>query len=344
MIPYNMPYKSPLFYVLYFLLLMTVGADAVPVGTQEIEFAIPNSDRTLVAEIYYPAESGQGSKFIAQGIWQRREFTRNAPLPSQEKPYPLVIFSHGFQGNRFGHAWLAEALVDEGFIVAAIDHTHNTSYEHSAEFIYTSMWQRPLDMSALLDYLLQDPYWSKGINEKKISAGGFSLGGLTALWLTGIEGDPHAFKAAMASYISAEWPESIKKRAALVDWEQAARAYYDPRIRAVFSLAPDLGQGFTPLGLSKAKVPTLIIVGSEDSITPPAQNAAFYAAHMKNTEFMTIKGAGHMSFLNMCSERGKIMTPDLCRDFSHDRAKLHKQASVRIIAFLKQNLLHPEGE
>ena len=65
----------------------------------------------------------------------------------------LLFFSHGFQGDRFGNSWIAEALVNKGYIVVMIDHTFNTSYDHSDLFIYTSMWQRPLDMSELLTYL-----------------------------------------------------------------------------------------------------------------------------------------------------------------------------------------------
>jgi len=322
---------------LLFALICTGSlASATPIGTQEVTFVIPNSDRTLVGELYYPTEMGEDSKSITQGIWQRRDFTRNAALAPQEKPYPLVIFSHGWQGNRFGHAWLAESLVDEGYIVAAIDHTHNTSYEYSGEFIYTSMWQRPLDMSALIDYLLQHPYWSEVIDEKKIAAGGFSLGGLTALWMTGIEGDPQAFKEAMQPYALDDWPESVQKRASVVDWNKAARSYDDPRVRSVFSISPDLGKGFEPEGLAKAKIPTLILVGTEDPITPPAENAAFYAVHMKNAELITIEGAGHMDFLNTCSPNGKKMTPHLCHNFSKDRSLVHKEALENIIKFLRK--------
>ena len=329
--------KSLISYIFSLILLMTCFADARPVGTQEIEFTIPSSDRTLVAEIYYPTESGQEAKSITQGIRQRREFARNAPLSPQGKPYPLVIFSHGWQGDRFGHAWLAETLVDAGYIVAMIDHAHNTSYENSAEFIYTSMWQRPLDMSAFLDYLLQHPDWSEVIDDKRIAAGGFSLGGLTALWLAGIQGDPQAFKGAIQTYALDDWPESVKKRAAVVDWDKAARSYFDPRIRTAFALSPDLGQGFKPFGLSKVTVPVLIIAGTQDFVTPFSENAAFYAAHINGAELLKIKGAGHFIFLNTCSLLGRKMTPHLCQDSSQYRLKIHKEVATKIIEFLKKS-------
>ncbi len=50
-------------------------------------------------------------------------------------------------------------------------------------------------MSELLTYLLQHPQWGVVIDKNKIVAAGFSLGGLTALWLGGIEADKELFKS-----------------------------------------------------------------------------------------------------------------------------------------------------
>jgi len=46
--------------------------------------------------------------------------------------------------------------------------------------------------------------------------------------------------------------------------------------------------------LERIEVPALIICGSEDQITPPAQAEAMHRA-IKNSELRTIKGAGHLS-------------------------------------------------
>ncbi len=301
---------------------------------------IPGSDRSIVARIYYPTANGKTTKSVSHGIWKIRASADNTPLAPQKDPYPLVVFSHGWQGDRFGNSWIAEALVDAGYIVAMIDHTHNTSYEHSDEFVYTSVWQRPLDLSALLDHLLQHPTWSQCIDKNKIAAGGFSLGGLTALWLTGIEGDVNAFKDAMQRYARwADWPVSVKKRASSVDWTKATRSYYDPRIKAVFAMAPDLGKGFTPEGLKKAQIPVLLIVGDQDTITPAQINAEFYGSHIKGAELLTIKKTGHYTFLNTCSSVGRAITPHLCNDAgSVSRAIAHEKAAARIKTFLKAKL------
>jgi predicted dienelactone hydrolase len=320
-------------------MLTASSSEAKYLGTKEIEFVIPGSDRLVVAEIYYPTVNGTTSKNIAHGIWERRAYTKDAPLAPQRESYPLVIFSHGWRGDRYGNSWIAEALVDEGYIVAMIDHSHNNSYEHSDEFMYTSVWQRPLDLSALLDYLFQHPTWARFIDKNRIAIGGFSLGGLTALWTAGIEGDADAFKEAMQPYARwSDWPQSVKKRASEVDWTKASRSYYDSRVKAVFAISPDLGRGFKPAGLEKARVPVLLIVGDHDSITPSAANAGFYHSHIKNSKLWIIKKAGHYTFLNSCSSLGLKITPHLCKNDSPSRFETHKEAAAKIITFLKDKL------
>jgi len=335
--------KYLLLFTVSFVMYLMAGfssSDAQSLGTQELEFIIPGTERHVVAEVYYPTEGKKDSKEVDHGIWKRRSYIKDAPLASQGIPYPLVIFSHGWQGDRFGNSWIAEALVDAGYVVVMIDHAHDNSYEHSDEFVYTSLWQRPLDLSALLDYLLKDPKWSQAIDKSRIAAGGFSFGGLTSLWLAGIEGDAKAYKEAMESEARwSDWPQSVKDRASKVDWTKAAKSYYDSRVKAVFSIAPALGKGFQPQGIQQAKVPILIIVGDKDRITPPDINADFFYSHLKNADLMTIKGAEHFTFMNSCSALGEAITPHLCQETpAISRFKAHKEAADKLIAFLKEKL------
>lgn len=313
--------------------------DANALGTQEISFTLPNSDREIITEIYYPIDEKINSKTIEHGIWHRKFYVKNAPLSNKSLTYPLVIFSHGWQGDRFGNSWIAESLVKEGYIVAMIEHTHNTSYEHSDLFLYTSMWQRPLDVSEFLTYLLNDKTWGKVINQEKIVAGGFSLGGLTSLWLSGIKADKDLFKNAMDHKYSRwnDWPEYAKEKANKVDWSYAQNLYYDKRIKAIFSIAPDLGEGFDKNGLKQSKIPSLIIVGTKDFITPAKVNAEFYAKNMNNSKVIIINDAEHFDFMNNCSKLGKKITPHLCNS-NLNRNKLQKQVSKQIVDFLSENL------
>lgn len=318
-------------------LFVPITASSWEVGTFETEFIIPNTERYLIAEIYYPTDHRPIKNHpIDQGIWVRGSYTRNATISNRVSSYPLIILSHGWHGDRFGHSWLAEALVKEGYIVAAIEHTHDTNYDSSDAFLYANMWQRPKDLSALLDHLLQHPRFEKTIDPSKIGAIGFSLGGLSVLWLSDIKASPDLFQQAMARYQRDDvWPQSTQEKMSQIDWRQAEQSYYDPRIKAIISLAPDLGQGFSEKGLQQAKTPALIIIGDRDSITPQKDNAAHYAAHMPQTSLITLNEAHHFTFMNSCSQLGESITPHLCGQESLEtRKNLHLEIFSHILNFL----------
>lgn len=321
--------------VLAWMIVCPLICNAYYTGMQEISFIIPNSSRALVAEIYYPTQENSKEKSAEHGTWIMKNFEENASLAPNNALHPLVVFSHGFQGDRFSSSWLAEKLVAQGYIVAMIDHTHNTNYEHDALFLYTNMWQRPKDISELLTFLLKHPRWETVLDKNRIAVAGFSLGGFTALWLGGIQANEQNFKMEMDAKYSrmADWPKSYQEKALKVDWKQATQSYYDDRIKAVVAIAPDLGQVFNDTGLGKMKLPTLLIVGDSDQITSEKDNASFYAKHIPNAQLITMKDVEHFSFLNQCSVLGQKILPQLCKD-SFKREEIHNYASENIVHFL----------
>ncbi|NCP62965.1 MAG: alpha/beta fold hydrolase [Alphaproteobacteria bacterium] len=324
--------------ILLGLMLYFVNAYA-SIGTQEISFISKSSRRILVAEVYYPTSCKVEKKKIPHGIWMRENYSKGQPCVNGKRKYPLVVFSHGFRGDRFGNSWIAEALVSKGYIVVMIDHTFNTSYEHSDLFLYTSMWQRPVDISELLTYLLESSQWGKIINKEKIAVAGFSLGGTTALWVGGIKADKDKFKQALDDKYSrwSDWPKYASENARAVDWNKAEHSYKDDRIKAVISIAPDLGEAFTAEGLKEMSVPTLIIVGDKDRITPKKQNAEFYSKSINRSELLVIEDADHFTFMNKCSSIGFKIAPYLSSS-DDKKASAHTLVIDRICDFLQGNL------
>lgn len=320
-------------------LIFTYMSAYASIGTQEISFLSKSSGRTIAAEIYYPTSCSIESKKVQHGIWLRENYSKSQCNLGTKISYPLIVFSHGFQGDRFGNSWLAEALTRMGYIVVMIDHTFNTSYDHSDLFIYTSMWQRPIDIKELLSHLLQHPKWSKVIDQNRIAAAGFSLGGTTSLWLGGIRANKDLFKKTLDNKYSrwADWPEYAAKKARSVDWSKAELSYKDERVKAVISIAPDLGAAFTSEGLKEMQVPTLIIVGDKDNITPKEQNAEFYSKNIKNAEIIVLANIEHFTFMNKCSPLGLKLTPYLC--LTEDRKDdTHKLTLNKIYDFLRKTL------
>ena len=121
---------------------------------------IPTYDRPLTVEVWYPAKPGTGQTEITayKDIFTRDGKTlanlygravRDALPEAGAAPYPLLIISHGYPGNRFLLSHLAENLASKGYIVASIDHKDST-YDDQGAFGSTLL-NRPLDILFVLD-------------------------------------------------------------------------------------------------------------------------------------------------------------------------------------------------
>lgn len=332
--------RSRIIAIVFLAIITIFNAQAKSLGVRTIAFTAPDSGLPMVADVFYPTDSLAPSE-SGKSVWVRKPFLREAPFEKTQKKYPLVIFSHGFQGDRLGNTWIAEDLVDAGYMVIALDHPNGNSYESSDEFTYTSLWQRPKDISTILDYVLADPQLEPYIDQNRIAVGGFSLGGFTALWLTGIIAVGESYKTAMDRYERPDvWSKPVLDRIAATDWSLATKSYRDPRVKAVFAIAPDLGGAFNAEGLQKAVIPTLIVVGDQDQVTPANTNARHYAKHLPKAEILVIHGASHFTFMNQCSAFGKMILPaKLCEGAGlSTQSESHKKAMKKILAFLEKEL------
>ena len=150
---------------------------------------MPVYDRRLTVEVWYPAAAG------AAGNGQYRVFTRDgktevtltgralrdAAPDRASGPYPLLIISHGYPGNRFLLSHLAENLASKGYVVASIDHTDST-YSDQAAFGSTLL-NRPLDQLFVLREMARlngaDPSGTlQGlVNAEQTGLIGYSMGG-----------------------------------------------------------------------------------------------------------------------------------------------------------------------
>jgi predicted dienelactone hydrolase len=63
------------------------------------------------------------------------EFFENLPIARGDRPFPVIIFSHGHQNNAIDYVYTLEALASFGFIVAAPDHLNNTQDDVRIDFI-----------------------------------------------------------------------------------------------------------------------------------------------------------------------------------------------------------------
>jgi len=81
--------------------------------------------------------------------------------------------------------WLASFLAAQGYVLAGVNHHGNTALESYTVQGFVCAWERAMDLTAVLDQLLQDPFFASRIDPRRIGAAGFSLGGYTVLALAG---------------------------------------------------------------------------------------------------------------------------------------------------------------
>jgi predicted dienelactone hydrolase len=274
-----------------------------------------------------------------------------APSP---KTFALVLLSHGTGGSAMQMAWLGTALARAGYVAVAIDHPGNTAAGTPTVQGFTLFWLRARELSMALDAALADPVLGPRIDRTRIGAAGFSLGGYTAIALAGARVDFAPALAACAKDSQAagcqgppEFPDlGVKMRALQQSDPSYANALAnsgvsvaDPRVRAVYAIAPAAGPFVTLDSLETIAVPVRIAYGSNDTVAPPPANAQRYAGAIPGSTVLEVPGAGHYTFLDVCTPLGVRAVPALCADAPGvDRSAIHARVAADAIEFFDRTL------
>jgi predicted dienelactone hydrolase len=304
--------------------------------------------RPLTTVIWYPVAPNQKFTFVFDSpktpVFFPIAVSPDAPPAPMPEKYPLVLLSHGAGSSALQMMWLGFHLASRGYVVAAINHHGNTAEEaHPFAQGATLVWERPKDLSAVLDRLLADPVFGTRIDTERIGAAGFSAGGYAVIALAGGRYSVDTFDAFCHSEqrdVTCEPPPGLPDAGArMVALRQAdlqvnesigrsGDSYRDARIQRVFAIAPTFGGAFTPRGLADVKVPVRIVVGEADAAAPLQTNAVRYAQLIPQAQLRTLPGkVGHQAFLATCTPHGQS-TIALCKDAKGvDRAQVHREVA-----------------
>ena len=257
------------------------------------EEAITRAPRMLHAEFWYPAAEGTApgtvyETVLRDGVTETRLHGRAArdAEASSEGPFPLVVISHGYPGNRFLMAHLAEALASRGFAMVAVDHTDST-YSDQAVFGST-LYNRPLDQAQVIEAMASDPEMAGLVDAGRAAVVGYSMGGYGALIFGGAGVSEAALNLPFAPVqgLLAEHLAGSENHEALID----------ERLRAVIAIGPwGMNAGFWDgAGLAGLRVPTLIMAGDQDEVSGYApMRAIFEGASGTTRHLLTFMNAGH---------------------------------------------------
>ena len=86
---------------------------------------------------------------------------------------------------------------------------------------------------------------------------------------------------------------------------RSGESYRDPRIRAVFAIAPALGMVLTRDSLRAMRLPVELVVGQADSVAPAADNATLLKSQIHGARETILPGVAHYTFLDTCTTEGK---------------------------------------
>jgi predicted dienelactone hydrolase len=320
-------------------------AQTTLLGERTFHFKDETRNRPLVTEVWYPTDDTLKASDRINGPFLRHYTVRDGRLPAGK--LPLVLLSHGTGGGRLTLEWLAQALAENGFIVAAVDHWGNT-YDNKIPKEFVSPWHRPMDMSFVLTALLADPAFGPVIDQNRIGATGFSLGGYTVLALAGAVVDyPTMLHASKTVYRKQmDLPEMPGLLPLLDDPDLQEQIKHIPvlkdnRIKAFFSISPGVGPGFvSPKQMADIQGPVYIIGSQSDSIAPVQSNAANLHRLIAGSGYYEFPGkTGHYVMLGETNDELKKEWPQgFSDDPSVDRHTVHLKVDSMAVKFFKANL------
>lgn len=282
----------------------SVLAEGYHTGLADLAIHEDVAGRPLEGFVWYPTAQNDGlAEHHTNPVWQGIEAVKDAtPL---EGRYPLVVLSHGMYGNAMNQTWLADALVGEGYIVAAINHPGTSTWLRDPEDA-RQMWERPRDVSRVIDHLLDDPAYATLVDPERIYMGGHSLGGFTAVALAG-----GRYDADKMDGFCAEQPDDlvcgIFERWQLAKTPQDVAALgadlSDPRISrfAIFDLGGT--QSFSQESLAGIDRPLLVIGAPRDiaGLDLDIESRALRDALPEATvTYMEPQSLSHFDFLGVC--------------------------------------------
>lgn len=308
-------------------------------GISTLNFYDEKRDRPLTTEIWYPVNPNTPAT-APNGVWLRCNEARNAPLSDAREKYPLIVLSHGSGGDRFNISWLAEVLAANGYIVAAVDHFGNT-WNNKIPECYAKPWDRPQDISFVLDELLNSSPFKDRIALNQIGFAGYSLGGATGIWIAGAQAstcDINQMKLVCEQeFCNLVTPDVIDK----IDFHCACQSFIDKRISAMFIMAPALGWLFDEESLQSIQIPIYIIAPEKDEVVPIDNNARIFAKKITRASLKVLSGdASHFIFLNQPTLMGKrFLDARYWKDPENiDREKIHQDLSHTAVIFFSKHL------
>lgn len=329
-------------------------------------FEIPDAERPLPISIWYPAQGTKEEEIIQyqDGLILLDGHAIEGGIPDLSNgPYPVVIFSHGSGGTRFQSIFLTEHLASYGFVVITLDHPGNTILDRISDpdgfgqKVFTNFALRPLDILRTIEFadgLAMGGPLSGMLDMDRLGISGHSFGGYTALAAVGAQLDlsgvgEFCTDAENSDSFFCNADNSVAVLASLRGIETPEDGIFpptsEPRIKAVALFAPASGLTLNPESVAAITIPSLVIVGSADTVTPAEQNANLTYSLLGSADktLMTLVNGGHYLLLEKCPPLAiSFGLFDQCSDDVWDMDRAHDLINHVTVAFFLAQLANDD--
>lgn len=334
---------------LAFTALTSPAAADVGFATRALE--VDHRDTAIQMHIWYPAQSGGVPEMLGRNaVFKGSPVTRDAS--PRQGTYPLVVLSHGSGGNAPNLSWIASALAERGMVVVGTNHPGTTSGD-SDPLQTVKLWERPADLTALIDAALAGLVPGIEVDDDAIGALGFSLGGYSVLTLAGASVSAAKYAAYCETHA---WQHDCLWLSnggvafdALAQDTRYEQSNADARVSVVVSVDPALSQAYRIESLHGIDATAqLINLGVGDAVYAGV-DAAHLAAHVEGAELVQVAQANHFSFLGECTFKGPYIIrmageDPICDEVGNrSRADIHHELKQTIGDFFDQQFADQTG-
>jgi predicted dienelactone hydrolase len=283
--------------------------------------------RPLAWSLWYPAQGDGQLIHSADMSWFKQHAVAYGAKPRlTDRPFRLVLLSHGSGATPSAIEWLAYGLAQQGFVVLAVHHHGHTGSEPYRAEGFLCMWERARDLSSLLS----DSIWQRALGapiDDQVDVAGFSAGAYTAMLLMGARVAYSQFEPdnPVKSPIRGprEFPDLVDELTKLQShkvfresWDRRRDSYADSRIARALVIAPGRSVlGFDIDSLQRIRKPILLIVGDADTVASPQECCQWLHDSVPESQSQIIGGGvGHYTFLSEGTAEGERAAPELFAD------------------------------
>ncbi|MEQ9482559.1 alpha/beta hydrolase [Coleofasciculus sp. F4-SAH-05] len=303
-----------------------------------------------------------GYQYVRERTLRLRDRDRDRAIPVDvywvgNTSGPLVVLSHGFGSDRKFLTYLARHLASNGLTVVAIEHPGSNFSWLSGVSLRSNIGEvlpasefidRPQDVSFVLDRLarINRGYGSlRGkLNTEQVTVIGHSLGGYTALALAGGQLDLEELREFCQKRSPLERSPADWFQCSATDLQEDNVQLRDRRVVQVMALNAVTGHLFGSTGLEEIKIPTLLLTGTDDAITPSLEHQLRAFDQLSGLKYLLVAlGGTHLSVTDRASLNEAVTSSTLVKELTDQEAEpLRRLFRGVSLAFIKQ--LTPEAQ